>query len=398
MILPRFWEQAPNWDRSFEITYEFMTDVVQSRTKKEQRNALRLEPRKRVVFRTTASKDRYRALQRALAAGAAQGESWYLPEIPNAVLLDTAANAGQPVISATTSTAYWMVVGHPVVLHDGQRSELGIIESIAAGNLNLTSNLKAAWPVGTRLSPALTGRIAAELNGVSETDDLIDMEVVFDEDPGSQTRENPQAPAAPFNGREVLTRQPNRSEAVQNTYRSARKTLDYGQGRVAHFLPATFATMLRRLVFLNVTVAEADFLRHLFYRMRGQQGEFYMHTGQNDIVPAAQLVSGQTTMTVAGTELHDAYATDTVFKAVAVRLYNGTTLYRKIEGMEVISGNSRVTFTASWPSTILPSDIVSVSWMPAWRFASDFVTFEWLTDTTCQVALTVQTVEDLAGD
>lgn len=395
--MPRFWELAPNWRSPYTVTHEFRTDIIESRTKREQRNALRAEPRKKLSFTVTAPKDRYRALLRALAAGSVQGESWYVPEVTAGIPTDAVAAAGQATISPA-STPFWMVAGRAVVLMDGQRHELAVIDHLSSGNLVMEDNFAEAWPLGTKIAPALTGYVATEITGEGETNNLIEATVNFDIEVGLDVSETPAAATATFNGRELFLKKPNWKEGLQDVYRSARESIDYGQGRLAHFLPAVFPTLIRKAAFLNRDLVEAEAIRQFFLRMKGQQGEFYMPSGQQDIVPSAQLTNGQATMTVAGIEFANAYEDDTVHRAVAVRLVDGTTLYRVVDSIDPVAGNSRITFTENWSSTIALADIVMVSWMPAWRLSSDAITFEWLTDSVCQVAITMQTVEDLAGD
>ncbi len=395
--MPRFWELAPNWREPYTVTHEFRTDIIESRSKREQRNALRAEPRKKLSFTITAPKDRYRTLLRSVAAESRQGESWYVPEVTAGVPTDAVAAAGQATISPAVTT-FWMAAGRPVVLMDGQRHELAVIDSVSSGNLIMEENFSAAWPLGTKIAPALTGYVATEIAGEGATNNLIEATVNFEIEIGLDVLETPAAATATFNGREVFLKKPNWKEGVQDTYRSARESIDYGQGRLAHFLPAAFPTTVRKAAFVNRDIDEAEAIRQFFLRMKGQQGEFYMPSGQQDIVPIAQLTNGTATLTVEGIDFANAYNDDTVHKAVAVKLVDGTTLYRIVSAIAPVAGNSRITFTANWPSTIPLADIVMVSWMPAWRLSSDAITFEWLTDSVCQVAITMQTVEDLAGD
>lgn len=395
--MPRFWELAPNWRSPYQVTHEFRTDIIESRAKREQRNALRAEPRKRLSFSITVAKDRYRTLQRSLAAGSRQGEDWYVPEVTAGVPTDAVAAAGQATISPAT-TPFWMAAGVPVVLMDGQRHELATIDSVSSGNLIMEDNFSAAWPLGTKIAPALTGYVSTEITGDGPTNNVIEATVTFNIEVGLDVEETPAAAVATFNGRELFLKRPNWNESLNDVYRSARESIDYGQGRMAHFLPAVFPTLVRKAAFVNRDLVEAEAIRQFFLRMKGQQGEFYMPSGQQDIVPISPLTNGQATLTVAGIDFANAYEDDTVHRAVAVRLIDGTTLYRIVSAINPVAGNSRITFTANWPSTIPVADIVMVSWMPAWRLATDAITFEWLTDSVCQVAITMQTIEDLAGD
>ncbi|MBW7946291.1 MAG: hypothetical protein H3C60_07595, partial [Sphingomonadaceae bacterium] len=76
--MTRFWPLAPNWRNSVPYDHEFRTETLVSRAGREQRIALRNEPRRVFSFLTTCHKDQYRALARNLTAG--QSEDWWVAD------------------------------------------------------------------------------------------------------------------------------------------------------------------------------------------------------------------------------------------------------------------------------------------------------------------------------
>lgn len=61
------WPLRPNWRGSYAVTYQFATDILITRSGREQRRALRDAPRQQIKFTVTAAQDRFRALMRTLA-------------------------------------------------------------------------------------------------------------------------------------------------------------------------------------------------------------------------------------------------------------------------------------------------------------------------------------------
>jgi hypothetical protein len=107
--------------------------------------------------------------------------------------------------------------------------------------------------------------------------------------------------------------------------------------------------------------------------MRGQQGEFYMPNLTADL-PAVALTGGTSTMTLPGANWHLMHGSDTVRRAVAVTLSDGTVLLNRISSWANVSGDSRATMVSAWPVTVAPSGIRSISWCPVCRLASDSIT------------------------
>ena len=197
------------------------------------------------------------------------------------------------------------------------------------------------------------------------------------------------------NDREVFPFEPDWSQSIESTLSWDRESIDFGFGRTQNYSPLDFGTVVRKAAFLNVSVEQAEAMQDFFHRAKGQRGEFYWSTGLNDLPLAAGLTFNVNTMRVAGRETFDTFNDDTVYKAVAVRLWNGQTLYRSITDMYLDAGDTMVRFTETWPANYLLSEIEKVSWLTVARFASDQFTAEWLTSDVMQTQLAIQTLENL---
>ncbi|TIW05728.1 MAG: hypothetical protein E5V74_01690 [Mesorhizobium sp.] len=219
--------------------------------------------------------------------------------------------------------------------------------------------------------------------------------VTFEVQPGTEVPETPDAAGTIFNGREVFEMTPNWADPLSLSFVSGRESVDYEIGRTASFLPSTFPEDQLKANYVRRNGADIKTLRHFFLRMLGQQGEFYMPTLMRDIVPKSTLSSN--TLTVAGTDFAGAY-NDTVHKAVAVSLNDGTKLYRKVSSLAVSGSDSLLTLASGWGSTIPLSAIRMVSWMPVWRLLSDGMVLEYLTQSVAQTSLSMKTLEDLTPE
>jgi len=393
--MTRFWDLAPNWRQSYEVTHEFRTDIITSRSGREQRNALRAEPRKSLSFLSTCSADRYRVMQRQVSVG--QGTAWYVGDVTVAVHTADVVPAGADTVEVD-DVPFWLVEDAPVVLVSGSLHVLATVSEIDGSEVTFDGAFDVAWPAGTAVVPACLAYLDVGLSGSVKTNNLVELMVNFTVDPGTGLVEPPSSPDVVFNGREVFLKRPNWRESVTSKLVSGREDLDYGRGPLAHFLPVEFPEGDLQATYVGKSVAEIEAIRKFFVRMKGQQGEFYMPSWMQDIEPKQDLVNGQATITVKGTEFADAYGDDTVHRALVVIKTDGTMLYRKVSAVAISGSDSRITCTTNWPSNIPLASISAVSWMPVWRLLSDSLTIEWVTSGVAQTVLNMKTLEDLPGE
>lgn len=391
----RLWDIPINWRQSCQVTLEARTEILKSRSGREQRVALRQTPRKHLEFLVTCAKDRYRSLINHMAAG--QGNIFDVGDFSTSTISSTAAVQGDDRITVE-SVPYWALNGRHVVLSAGAQIARYRVSYVDGSTLVLTSLLREAWPSGTQISAVVNGRLATGQSARAITNAVVEAVIAMDVDPGTEADETPPPPDVTFNGREVFLLKPNWGEPIALAFPSGSETVDYGQGRIASFLPVTFPQDTMRAVYIGRKRDEIDAIRHFFLRMMGQQGEFYMPSQMADIQPAAALVSAQNYLTVTGTDFAAVYGSDTVHKAIAVFLNDGTTIYRQVASVAPNGTDSRLTIVSTWGADIALDAILMVSWMPAWRLMSDSLTLEYITSGVGRTTLTMKTLEDLTGE
>lgn len=389
------WSFLPNWRQPFRVTREYRTDVAKSRSGKEQRRSLRTTPRRAFDYQTVAQDDRRRDLSGLLVH--AQNKPFIMPDWSRrAALASSVAETG--TVLALDSEPSWIVAGRALFLFDGVTLTAVFVDSIAGTDVTLTAPLDQAWGAGTVVLPGPVGLLANDVRMRSITDSLATVAVRFDVEPASEPEEAPAAASTSFNGREVCLLQPNWGDGLDNTYIWPPERVDFGRGAISYCMPVDFPSRLRRASFVAANVTEARAIDDLFDRMKGQRGEFYLPTGENDLPPAAALTSGTATLRVAGTGTADYYAGSTVFKAICVTLVDGTRLFRTVTSIATDAGDSVITCGSNWSSTIAADAVRLISWMPVWRFASDSLTTEWTTDSVAQADLTLRMLEDLTAE
>ena len=387
------WPAVPNWKESVNEIHEWRTEIITSRSGREQRRALRQTPRVSFEYTALLSGDRYQTWSRSVSYGQAEA---YLAAHPAESVMLTTPLASPAVTFNVASVPPWLVAGASCVLALGRNIELVEIGSIVGLLVTLADSTAASFPPGAGLHPAVICRAADVLSSRQQTNTTAEVSVRLNVEPGFNIALDPGSVGTVFNGREVFLKKPNWAEAPSIDYEAFVEKLDFGFGRVSYAAPRDFRTRATRATFVGRTPAEARAVTQFVNRMKGQQGEFYLPSFTSDL-PAVVLTGGASIMTFPGANWHLLYGTDTVRRAVAVTLADGTVIMNRILAWSNVSGNSRATMATAWPVTVAPSGIRSISWCPVCRLASDSITVEWLASGVAQFVLPMRNVEDLTG-
>lgn len=386
----------PNWKRGVRIVYSFKTEIMVSRSGKEQRRADRISPRRRFEFTATVDKTKIALFNRFMVDQ--QNQDVYVAEYPKMVKGTTGIASNGTSLPFAVVPA-WAVTGAKVALISGMRQALRTITTVVGSTVNFAESEVTSWPAGTKLAPARLGMIDQSTKARFRTNTTTEVPVAFAVRPGSEVI-TPAAAADTnyFDNRELFRWKLNWGDAPESNYEWPTEEIDFEYGVTQTVRPVAFASRTRMATFVMKTRAEAEAFVDFFCRMFGQLGEFRMPSWEPDIVPSAALVASDNKMTVAGTEFYDAYNGDTVHTAVMVTFKSGLTIFRKISGMAIVSGNTQLTFTADWPFSEPASNVKLVCWAPVCRFASDEIIVEWLTDSVAQVRLGIMSLEDRTSE
>lgn len=377
------WPFAPNWRESVTVEQEYRTDVLTSRSGREQRRALRDTPRKTVEYRLTADRSRLHKFQRAMA-------KWQNRPV---VMGDPTRFVSTPVFDGASVTLCdvppWITAGANLVIDD---REMVTVDTVDAGTVTF---LAPPQQPGLTLRPALQGLLSESIGGKYATDTVAEFSISFNVTPGSEAATVAGPGYDLLNGREVFGRRFNWASGLDVTHAWPTETVDFGWGRTSTFRPIGFGTETRKAVFVQQGADDMAALEDFFQRQMGQRGEFYMPSGTDDIPLLETVAEGTSNLVTGGTEVFDAYDGDTVHAAVQILLRDGRRLFRRVTGMFVEDGNTVLQCDRDFLTDISPAEVVRISWLTCSRFASDQFQQEWLTSEVAQTSLAVKSLEDL---
>lgn len=334
---PCLWTIPANWERNVLEEVAYRTEVLTSRDGTEQRIAQRVNPRYSFSFDVRVGRSRAAELERLLAK----------------------------------RHAYNFRFAHPRASALSDRGHPG-----AAG---------------------FTGRFDGEIQVTARTDRVLDAQLRIAVNPGVYTGDYltgyTHPPADTFHeGLEVFTLKPNWAEPVRLNFAQFTEILDRQRGVTGFNAPRRFTDRMVQFGLMIRNEDQENRIRGVFERARGQQGEFYMIDPLSAQFSPVTSLSGGTTFTIPGRAVADRFASERIYRNIAIRTTAGT-IYRRVTSIALVSGNSQINVTPALPA-LLASEIIGIHWLLKVRFAADTLSFSWETDTVARMTINVRPLED----
>lgn len=394
-MVATLWPFGPNIRRSpYIVTREFRTEIITSRSGKEQRRAMRNTPRKRIEYITARTEECLRAFDHSMVS--AQRTLLAIPERVRFELLPFGIISSSADV-IMDSVPEWIVVGAKLVLVYGDRYAKRTVSVIVGTTVTFDEFDAEAWPVNTRIHPALEGYLVSEIESPNIAKrGVYEISVSFEVDPGTEEPELEGIATTTLLGREVLLVRPDSWTPINiiNLQEGA-GVVDYGFGRTKSFFPIAFATRTFQGQYTPCDYDKAEILRKFFARMKGMRGEFHMPTWTPDMIPAFGIGALANALIVEGTETYNTFVGSTTHKAIGIRLKTGVWLVKKINSMGIVSGNTNFVVSSAWGTTAAISEIDMICWLPVWRFGSDILSMSWPFEDIAQLSFAFRMIEDL---
>lgn len=393
------WAFPPNWASSVTMQVDYKTDILTSYNGKEQRRAIRQQPRKIMEFNSLLSFDQLRELRGDLASW--QDKPWAV--VDHTRFVRFAADVPDGSITADLDRAgTWVRPGTAVVIRHEDRFESRTVASIAGTTVTFTTAIGTGWPADTKMQPLLTAYLDTAISTTMPTNAVMVVPTRFNIIPGSEVPPAPSVSPAVFDGRELFLFKPNWANDVTVSFEHPTEAVDYDRGRRAVFAPIGFTSQVRQSNFLDRDQNECDETADFFDRMKGRRGEFFLPSWSSDMTARQPMNAGTFLLRVVGQDVFNFYNTDTVHRTFCVVLKDGTVVPKKIENMylvdDILGADTILEVGDVWASTIALDDVLMISWMPLSRLASDSITIEWPTDSVARYQISTTTLEYRASE
>lgn len=390
----RLWGWPIQWSQGYDEEIAFRTEIIVSRDGTEQRIGQRINPRVSYDFESVL---RGRNLRTALARVVdKQGGQFYVPHPREPAVL--AVDMPSVALSAqiTGAVPSWLIPGVYAIFESptGETS-LGVVIGVSGSTVNLAAPMGRAFPAGSKFRLGVEGRFDGATQFNLLTSDKARVQTQFTGDPVDTPHPTFGAAPVTLEGTELFDMRPNWRQAGEISVEQTVDILDLERGAIDAIFPITFSPRTQKHTFTARSVAELDRILGLFYRASGRRKRFFMPLWADEIRPLGVTYSGQTGVTILGSDFAETYGgLDTYRRVIIRRRAPLADLILAVDSVTLdSSNNSVINLTDPAPDDIIEQEIMSMNWIMPVRFASDRLTVSWLTDAVAEITLTVTTLE-----
>lgn len=284
------WTIPPNWSTPVTERLEWLTDVMQSRSLAEQRRALRLTPRRYFEF-VINPVDSVRSLFDQWMHRISD-ERMLLPLWHDRGKLTEAALATDTRIELDTR---WMEFeeGGTAVLYGGPfRYEPVAIVSVDDTGIDLDTALINDWPEGTAVFPSRRAIMDIDASLSNLTSRVGESSLTFTVDSANPYTTGIE-PLPLVDGTPLVTIEPNRMDALEQTYGRVMGEFDSETGRIRRYDENLRSFQTQFYNWRAVGREQHHRLRQTLYRLKGRQKAVWLPSFNRDIVLADDLTIGE---------------------------------------------------------------------------------------------------------
>lgn len=354
-----------------------LTDVLETISGREQRIALRKNPRQSFQFRYLIDDgaERQRAENLLFAW---QSRTFGVPVWTDDTELTSAATAGDLVLNVgDTSYRDFRVGGLVIVYEDEDSYDVGTIAAFDATTITVESGILSSYAAGVAVYPIGTFRLPQTVRGVRWPVNLSTLEVVFrstanDVDRGDLT------PFDSLNGKLFVTENVFASGTNGETFNKRAVIIDSETGIEVVSSPWEVHRRGTTLTLRAVGRQAIHELRGLVYALRGRQVSFYLARSTSDLIPVATLSSGSATLDVTNVGFSQFAQQIQPRNLIRITFVDGSTpLIREILSSSISSATvEQLTMTETWSTTIAADEIARIEFVEKVRLDDDDVSIE----------------------
>lgn len=352
----------------------YLTAVSQSLNGTETRYGLCTDPRVTIEAEYTCLEMDAVRLREVLSSWMAKTFDVY--QWQEETRLIAAAAAGATTIQVPTVDMPWQV-GETIVLYqDTETYEVVEVSAIGTDALTLAAPLISAWNPFATVLPRLTMRLKADVNLTELTPYIYVFNAVWESDPQAQGVWSPVAsPAITYKGLEVFPFEHNWRENRNTTIRQTSGFIDQGFGAVSLGYQSPSSPLGFDFLLFAEDRQKIRRVREFLQRRKGRLVPFYLPSGRADMVATRGMDLADQYFYVAYRPENALVFAQGTHRNVVVYLANGTRLYLTMIDQVYIPGSNETRFRVETPfaSSILMTDIKSISYMYLARLDSDQV-------------------------
>lgn len=371
-----------DWSMQPELKHSYLTEVIESYGGTEQRISLRDKPRMSAAYQyglTDAEQYQFGNL-----VGNFSGK-YLVPLWPFQTTLSTPLMAGQSSVAVDSINNY-IRSSSKVMIVDGDVWETLDVAGTSELLISFKTLAKKNYSSAARLVPVEQALIGEETSSVVHGMNVEITTATFDFDEVEYSKPIACDDFTMFNGRRILDVRPDRSQDVSTRYLKLRETFDSNigkrytydrqQGAIKFFqFGWRFFNELDRMRFEDFAELE-----------RGGQGEFYIESPLVGLELSKDVEAATLQIVVKKANYKNFLRSKAFAPAIAIKLYNGTRLYRNVVGASEGLNDTEVIDLDESVAGIAVADVEYIAPLFLGRFESD--EFNYVFDTPVDSTIT----------
>ncbi len=375
------WSFAPDWKDGILERLSWLTDVMASPTRAEQRRALRLSPTRSFEVRSLLEGSERSNFD--LAVYSWGGRTWAMPVWPDIVWLRAAVSLGATAIACDTAGRDFADGGlallRAAAMENTRLYEVVEIDTVGPAGVTLARPTLQAWSRGSRLYPLRLAELTYQPQVRRMSDTTVEARYRFElVEPADWPAV---MPTTMYRGWPVLEQAPEESEQLSADWERAQLVLESptGFGRRTD-TAATPATLQQHRWLLGGREAQGAY-RSLLYALQGRLKSMWVPTFSSDLVAAAVIGAASTTIDIANVDYARFGAKRVGRRDIRIELHDGSAFHRRIDAATVIDFDTeRLAIDAPLGVEVTPGRIRRISFLALCRLNVDSVEIQHSTD------------------
>jgi hypothetical protein len=364
-----------DWSTQPEISIQYLTEVIEAFDGTEQRISLRDAPRVSLNYSYSMTDDQQYLFDNKL--GGSSG-SMIVPMWPLQCQLTRSVQPGDASMVLSSVNSH-LKASDTLLISEGDESELISVESIAGQVVTLKSLAKKTFSTNAVVVPARIAYTSDESNATSLLSAFDQHTISYDLDETLFSKPLPVDDFDRFNARPIFPFRPDRSQNVTSQYLRLRETLDPLIGARSIYDRTPGAVRIFSHAFTFFSEAERQRFEDFAEINNGAQGEFYI-LGPGHVFELSEDIYDATYRFKVKSSGYGSFANSNSFApAIAIKLYNGTYIYRSIVSVSSNADGTETITTKETTSNLSLQDIEYIAPLFLARFDSD--EFRYIFDT-----------------
>lgn len=383
-----------NFREDFTENLEWKSDILRSYDGSEQRRAVRTKARRSFEFKFSLMTALDTQIFQNLMFGW-QNRVFAVPVWSDKRNLGSDQVIGNTVLSVNP-TGYSFTEGDMAVLYNSPIDyEVVVISIVGTSTITANNGLQRNWPKNTAVFPVVLGHLSDSVSTQRLTDTVIEGSALFQTSPDVTDPYTPDGSAlATYDGKEVITVQPNWASALDHSYDFTFDTVDQQSGPIQWFVTELTGRTGRRYSWLFSDRATVLEFRKFLQRRVGMVKPCWVPTWTNDFSALADIQPSDTSITVKENGFRALVGVNTARDRIMLRTKAGTVYYRRITGVSISDSgtDAKLIIDNSFGVLIKTADIQGIHVLQLCRLATDKVSIVWKSDTVATVDTTFTTV------